>query len=207
MTQSTWRQPPTSHPQAPYKRVAWELLRRKYGILALRIPYLRWSAWLVTGLLGAWERLVVRLRPGSKDFSPSEGVRIGDGIGRSTGAGRIEGIVCRDGTKERGEKAENGVRARLTQVSHDPHQTLVNRASDFLGTTKSPRFPVPALALQGNPQSASHSGSVALRHSEINKALTLTSVYSPYNEHSENTTVDYQGLTKEKWRKPLLIDG
>jgi hypothetical protein len=94
----------------------------------------------------------------------------------------------------------------LTQVSHDPHQTLVNRASDFLGTTKSPRFPVPALALQGNPQSASHSGSVALRHSDINKALTLTAIYSPYNEHSENTTVDYQGLTKEKWRKSLLID-
>ena len=99
-----------------------------------------------------------------------------------------------------------GATRRLTQVSHDPHQTLVNRASDFLGTTKSPRFPGPALALLGNPQSVSHSGSVALRHSDINKALTLTAVYSPYNEHFENTTVDYQGLTKDKWRKSLLID-
>ncbi len=36
--------------------------------------------------------------------------------------------------------------------------------------------------------------------------VLVTAVYSPYNEHSENTTVDYQGLTKDKWRKSLQID-
>ena len=54
------------------------------------------------------------MRPGSKGLTPPERVRIGDGVGRSAWAGRMEGFVYRDGTKARGEKAENGVRARLT---------------------------------------------------------------------------------------------
>lgn len=105
-----WRQPPTSHPQARCLGAAQALIR----YLSFKIPYLRWSAWLATRLYGAWAWFVARLRPGSKGFSPPEGARIGDGIGRSAGAGRIEGIVYCDGTKARGEKAENGVRARLT---------------------------------------------------------------------------------------------
>jgi hypothetical protein len=39
----------------------------------------------------------------------------------------------------------------LAQVSHDPHQTVVNRASHFSGTTKSPRFPQPAWSAEALP--------------------------------------------------------
>jgi hypothetical protein len=42
----------------------------------------------------------------------------------------------------------------LAQVSHDPHETRINRASDLFGTTKSPRFPVSALVVQEKPPSA-----------------------------------------------------
>jgi hypothetical protein len=50
------------------------------------------------------------------------------------------------------------------------------------------------------------SDSVASTHLNINAALSLTHVYSPYNGHLKNTTVDYQRLTTEKWRKSPLID-
>ena len=38
----------------------------------------------------------------------------------------------------------------LTQVSHASHQTRINRASDFFGTTKSPPIPLPLLFVEAD---------------------------------------------------------